>query len=355
MTSYQNVLRFALTTPWAIMPEKLDEITAFLQFKADGGVVPAEILAAAEAATAATRQRAASAEGIAVLQVYGVIAQRMNMMSAFSGGTSTEEIAKWLRQAMASPSVSAIVLDVDSPGGSVFGVEELAREIRASRGTKPIVAIANSVMASAAYWIASAADQVVASPSAIVGSVGVLAMHADYSQRNETDGVRMTLVTAGKYKGEGGEDFPLTSEAQGHMQSEVNRYYDMFTKAIAAGRRVTAGQVRDGYGQGRAVGAPQALDLGMIDRIETYDQLIDRLSTPQGRGRSIQRGSMAVLDDWDDQVPNLIPAEADPETEPGEQPTLEDPAPDGSVDDALNVAQTARARDLELMGLLIGG
>ena len=95
-----------------------------------------------------------------MLPLYGVISQKMNLMTQYSGGTSTEIFGSWFDEAMADASVDRIILDVDSPGGSVYGISELSRKIHGARGKKPIIAVSNSLMASAAYWIASAADEI---------------------------------------------------------------------------------------------------------------------------------------------------------------------------------------------------
>ena len=133
-------------------------------------------------------------------------------MSNYSGGTSTDIFGAWFDEAMADKSVTSIVLDVDSPGGSVYGVSELARKIYQSRGKKPIIAVANSLMASAAYWIASAADEIHVSPGAEVGSIGVIAVHVDRSENNAKEGFNVSYITAGEYKAEGNPDAPLSED-----------------------------------------------------------------------------------------------------------------------------------------------
>jgi signal peptide peptidase SppA len=162
-------------------------------------------------------------------------------------------------------------------------VDELATEIRQARGKKPIVAVANSLMASAAYWICCSADEVVCTPNGQVGSIGVLVLHVDQSAANEIDGLKPTIISAGKYKSELNPHAPLEPEARSYLQSSVDDYYGAFTGAVAAGRHVSRDRVQSGYGQGRVLGARQALSVGLIDRIATLDATIQRLLTPQGR------------------------------------------------------------------------
>jgi signal peptide peptidase SppA len=199
-------------------------------------------------------------------------------MDESSGGISTERFGQWFDAAMADPQIGAIVLDVDSPGGNVFGVTELSQKIYDARGTKPIVAVANSLMASAAFWIASAADEIVASPSAEVGSVGVIAVHVDQAAALEKGGFNATIIKSSKFKGEGNPYETLSEEAHSHIQSQVDKIDTLFTADLARNRGIKAAEVRGGFGQGRTMFADEALAAGMIDRIATMDQVLARLS-----------------------------------------------------------------------------
>jgi signal peptide peptidase SppA len=222
---------------------------------------------------------AVSSGGIAVLPLYGVVTQRGNMVDDVSGpgSVSTQQFASALRQALADDSVSQILIDIDSPGGSVYGVSELADEIVSARGQKPVVAIANSLAASAAYWIGCSASEFYVTPGGEVGSIGVWQAHFDYSQAFVTKGIQPTLISAGKYKVEGNPYVPLDEEAQGFMQSRVDDYYATFTKAVARGRGVPIGQVREGMGQGRVLGGDAAQAQGMIDGVATYDDVVRKM------------------------------------------------------------------------------
>lgn len=231
---------------------------------------------------AATQRPAPIVGGIAVLPISGTIMPRGGgFFFELFGLTSAESIGQKFAAAVADSSVGAIILDVNSPGGSVQGIDELSKQIFDARGSKPIVAVANHLAASAAYWIATAADELVVTPSGEVGSVGVFAAHTDISQALERDGIKTTLISAGKYKVEGNPYQPLSEEAQAAYQARVDQYYSMFTGAIARNRATPVADVRAGYGQGRAVGAKEALSLGMVDGIETIQQTIDRLGRRQ--------------------------------------------------------------------------
>lgn len=300
-TRYPNIVRAVFSRPWAIEPQTLGLVLDILRFRVDGGrFTPDEIEARIASAShgpranptyAASRNQRRSSDDEpkpAIIPVYGVISQRQNLMAADSGGTSIEGLTQDFRAAMADPSVSGILFEFDSPGGTIDGVDELASEIRAARGgDKPIVAVANSLAASAAYWLASQADELVVIPSGTVGSIGVFAAHEDLSAQAEMDGVKTTLVSAGKYKTEGNPWEPLGEDARAHLQELVNAHYDMMVGSIAKGRQTSVGAVRDGMGEGRTVLPRKALDANMVDRIDTLDNTYNRML----RGKITPRSS----------------------------------------------------------------
>lgn len=292
MSKYLNIVREFNARAWAITPEKLAELSHVLTTRVSGGVIPADIVAAHK--EAAAQRRAATPSGgdaVAVIPVYGTISQRPDLMS--SGGASTQSIGAQFDAAMASPQVGSIVLDIDSPGGSVSGVPELAAKIRDARGQgKQIIAVANSLAASAAYWIASAADEFVASPSADVGSIGVYAAHVDASAMLESEGLKYTLISAGRYKVEGSPYAPLSDEAREAMQASVDEFYAMFTSDVAKNRGVSVKDVRSGYGEGRVLTAKQALAAGMIDRVASLDDVLGDLT--KGAKSSTRRAALAA-------------------------------------------------------------
>lgn len=276
-----HLLIAATQKPWAILPAKLDEISAFLQSRIDGRKAPTY--------TAAQAKQPVQSGSIAVLSVFGTLVPRANMISDYSGGTSAEVFTKNFRAMVGDNRIAAILLDVDSPGGSVQGIPELADEIRAARSVKPIAAVANHLMASAAYWIAAAAGEVAVSPSGEVGSVGVVAMHLDESAALQAEGIKPTIISAGKYKAELSSMAPLSAEAKAEVQRQVDYYHDQFVGSLARSRGVSPETVRKSYGQGRLVNARDALAAGMVDRIATFDEMVSRLSSPQGRAAMMKR------------------------------------------------------------------
>lgn len=274
-----------LSTPWALMPERLAAFASILHRWQAGGHASAEVMASIEAdreVVAARKQEAARAgqgSNIAVLPFYGVVTQRGNMADDVSGpgSASTQKFTNALRQALQDPSVGSILIDIDSPGGSVYGVDELASEIISARSQKPIIGLANSLAASAAYWVGAACSELYVTPGGEVGSIGVWQAHEDWSKALDEAGVKTTLISAGKYKTEGNPYEPLGKDAQDFMQSRVDDYYAAFTKAVAKGRGISVEVVRKDFGQGRVYGAQQALSAGMVDGVMTFDDVVKKM------------------------------------------------------------------------------
>lgn len=287
MNSKSYVLQAFAETPWAILPHMLATLSEIVQRHAAGEKLSAEEIEARVHGAARPAERRVNS--VAVLPLFGTIFPRANLMTQMSGATSAEIFGQKFQELLEDPQVGAIVIDVNSPGGSVYGIEEVSKMIYDARGRKPIVAVANHLMASAAYWIGTAADEVVVTPSGDVGSVGVFAVHEDYSAALEQDGIKTTLISAGKYKVEGNPYQPLGEEARASIQASVDETYDVFVEAVARNRGLNSAAVRSGFGEGRVVGAREALKLGMADRIDTLEGTINRLL-----GKNVPAGSLSA-------------------------------------------------------------
>jgi signal peptide peptidase SppA len=265
--------------PWALMPDALSRIVAWDREDGD----PAKVVALSGVHDGASR-----VGSVQVIPVYGVIEHRSDWLMEAFGGVAVETLRADIHSALADPSVAAIVLDIDSPGGSVAGMTELAGDLRAARGgSKPIVAVADTLAASAAYWLASQADELVVSPSGSVGSIGVYAIHQEASRMLDEAGITTTIVSAGPHKSEGNEFEPLTDEARADIQERVDISYSQFLADVAAGRRVPVEKVEADYGGGRVLTARKAHAAGMVDRVETLAQTVARLGSTAGRRRAL--------------------------------------------------------------------
>lgn len=305
----QLLLSEFLTTPWALMPERLQAMSGILTRWSAGEPPSDEAMFQVNTDRVLRDSRkqmaaASTGSGIAVLPLYGVVTQRGNMLEDISGpgSSSTQQFTSFLRQMLADDSVSQILIDIDSPGGSVYGVSELASEIIKARAQKPVVAVANSLAASAAYWIGCAASEFYVTPGGEVGSIGVWQAHFDYSKALEEDGVKPTLICAGKFKVEGNPYLPLDEQAQAFMQSRVDDYYNAFVEAVALGRGVSINDVKTGMGEGRVLGADAALAQNMVNGIATFDDVLakmqarSRSSRPQSQSRLKQaRDALALI------------------------------------------------------------
>jgi len=288
---FDNVFQSISGTAWAITPEKMDEILSFLDVRQHGRLSAEQIDAAMNRkATKFTNIKG----NIAILPLYGVISQKMNMMSQYSGGTSTELFGQWFDAAIADPSIGAIIIDTDSPGGNVYGVQELSKKIFDARGKKPISAVVNSLMASAAVWIASAADEITVTPGGEIGSIGVLSVHTDVSKAQDAAGYKTTIIKAGKYKAEGNPYEPLDADAVEAIQGRINSYYEAFTSDMARNRNKSKSEGK--FGEGRVFGAKDAVEMGLADRVGTLEQVIkDMLAKTGGKSSRLAQAELDML------------------------------------------------------------
>jgi capsid assembly protease len=267
-----------INAPWAITPEMLGEIHAIYDRHMRGDKIDLESLAAQTGLSFDTSPKGYTVEdGVAVLPIDGVIAKRMNLMTKISGGVSSELIGKDFAAALADRSVQAIVLAIDSPGGTVDGTPELADQIYQARGTKPIVAVTDGMMASSAYWIGSAADAVyISSEVALTGSIGVVTKHVDMSAVEAKQGIKTTEIFAGKYKRIASQYEPLTTEGRAYIQEAVDHAYGVFVDAVARNRGAGIETVLSQMADGRTFHGSQAVAAGLVDGVATLSAVIDR-------------------------------------------------------------------------------
>jgi signal peptide peptidase SppA len=274
-----NVIDLIKSSAWAILPDRLDVINGVVARHMAGLESPdAEKYAAAARAAAGTeeddRPYTVTGDGAAIIPVTGILAKRMNLFMAISGGTSTEMLASAVRQAVDDDEVEAMVLRTDSPGGTVDGTKDVADIIYSARQHKPVVSYADGLMASAGYWIGSAAHRVVTGETGEVGSIGVIMKHYDWSAYNEERGLKVTNLYAGKYKAMGNQDEPLTEEAVAYLQGQVDYLYTLFVDAVAVHRGTDAATVIKQMAEGRIFIGRQALDAGLVDEIGTLETAV---------------------------------------------------------------------------------
>jgi len=252
---------------------------------------------AAGAPPAPARARTARVGDVAVIGIYGVIAPRGGFLLSLLGGTSCTEIAQHVREALASRA-KVIVLDIDSGGGAVAGVPELARQLYDARSRARIVAVANSVSASAAYWVGSQADEFVVTPSGEVGSIGVRFSHYDFSRANRKAGVKIEHVVSrhAPKKALVNPDEPLSDAARAYIQRTVDHYEAMFIGDVSRGRSVSSATVTGQFGGGLMFRASEAVERGLVDGVATLN---DTLSWHLAGGGQRFHAARAQLTDAD--------------------------------------------------------
>ncbi len=346
---YLHLLNYVSSTPWAILPTKLSEMMAVLAMRANGESFTAEEIAAR---IGDARQPMSPAKGnVAVVPLFGVIAHRMGGMSESSGGASAERFAAIIHALAQDESVGTVLLDCNSPGGTIAGVQEAAQAVYDLAQTKRVVAIANSAMASAAYWICSQANEIVAIPSVfdpVVGSIGVFTVHKDLSGALDQAGIKVEFISAGKYKVDGNEFGPLSEESRGAMQAMVDAAYARFTADVARGRKVSASDVRSGFGEGRGLSAKDAKAAGLIDRIATFDDTLARLCGTRGQvamGAGMSAGTISdeLVRDGSVNVETAVAAEF-PSADELERAAL----------DTQQAAEVAADQEVALLAAIIG-
>lgn len=273
-------------SPWAIHPQTLATILQVIGEVSAGAKLDEDEVR--ERVGGRTREAKDPVGSVAVLDLYGPIMPHENIFTWLGGGTSVETFQQELRGALSAKDIKTIVLNIDSPGGEVSLVPELAAEVKAARSKKKIVAVANTFAASAAYWVASQASELYVTPSGEVGSIGVYSAHQDISALEEAVGIKTTLVSAGKYKVERNPFEPLDDTAREEMQRSVDETHAIFVKAVAQGRGTTIENVRKNYGQGRMVRPADALKTGMVDGIATLDEVLQRALDGAPSKRSLE-------------------------------------------------------------------
>jgi signal peptide peptidase SppA len=286
-----------LTSPWAIQPQKLSEIKSIYQAhfhgeKIDWNAMKAQfgmILGGEE-------EKYQVINGVAVIPVQGPLSKGSSLMSFLFGGGSMRGIGENIKAALADTMVNTIILDVDSPGGTVDGSEELAELIYQSRGIKPIKAYTDGDMMSGAYWIASAADEIfISGDTTMVGSVGVVGTHVDQSEWEKSMGEKWTEITSGPYKRAVSYHKPLDEKGTQYMQEQIDYLARVFTETALIRNRKMDEKQAAAVSEARIYIGKQAIEAGLVDGVSSMTELIGKYSNPQAAIRDkIQRHLQAI-------------------------------------------------------------
>lgn len=280
--AYGSIVNYLGTAQWAILPEMLDTIHSIVSTRINDGKLSLEEIEAKINKDDESDNGAYTSDSVRVIPIHGTISKRMNMFSRISGGVGTEQLKDEIEAALSNDGIKSILLDIESPGGTVDGIFELSDFIYESRGKKRITAFANGLMASAAYLIGSATDKIIGTQAAQIGSIGVITKHFDYSERNKQEGVTETIITAGKYKAIGSDNKPLSIEDKKYIQDRLDYFYTLFVDSVARNRGVSAETVLSDMADGRIFIGKQAQDAGLIDEIGTIDTILSNQDIVDG-------------------------------------------------------------------------
>ncbi len=218
-------------------------------------------------------------DGVAIVAIEGVMTKVDSAWNRLCGMTSSQLAQQDLQTALDDPRVSSIILKIDSPGGMVDGTQELAQAVFAARQQKPIVALADGCMCSAAYWVGGAAEQVfITSDTTEVGSIGVVAAHRDVSGAEAQAGVKTTEITAGAYKRIASSFAPLTEDGRSVIKAQVDYIYSVFVDSVAQYRGVSVETVLTNMADGRVFLGRQAVEAGLVDGVSTLADLVKQLN-----------------------------------------------------------------------------
>lgn len=267
-----------VTGCWAIEPDKLKEIQAIYATHMRGERIDVAAIEARLGRPLHAEQQAYAIDngGIAVLRASGVIAPKANLFMQVSGGISTQMLTKQLESAAVDPRVNATILAMDTPGGNVLGVPELAAAVFELAAKKPIVVHTDGALASAGYWIGSAANAIyISGPVVQVGSIGVVVTRS----YNPSASAQEEHIVAGKYKRLAKANEPLAEESRAVVQADVDYVYSLFVDDVAKYRATTSEQVLDRMADGRVFRGQQAIDAGLVDGVSTLDALVEQMAT----------------------------------------------------------------------------
>lgn len=270
-------LRDLIQGAWALEPAMLNEIQAIYDTHLRGDKIDVAAVEARLGRPLANEQQEyeVNPDGVAVLQLSGVMAPKANLFARVSGGISTQVAARQIESAMVDQRVKGMVVVLNSPGGNVLGVPELAQTIFEAAARKPLVVFSDEQILSAGYWAASAANGIYISSNVVsIGSIGVV-MDRSYepgaSKRQES-------VAAGKYKRMVNASEPLSKEARAEVQADVDYVYTLFVDDVARFRGASSEQVLQHMADGRVFRGQNAINAGLVDGVSTLDDLVARMA-----------------------------------------------------------------------------
>lgn len=307
----RRALSYVTAARWALTPEMLQVVAEVAdlsreeRFERDVQAILQRAAAAKVARTGFSREvlqgrrgrrmdgteNVTVRDGVAILSINGVISRYADFFSDFSGGTTLESISRDFQAALDNPAVDAILLEIDSPGGDAAGICEFAGQIYAARARKHCVAYVEDTGASAGYWIAAAAEEVVIGPTALVGSIGVRSPVIDTTKADENRGIRRFHIVSDQSPRKAPD--PTTPDGEAQIRSYLTATAAVFVADVARYRGVTEEKVLSDFGQGALVVGQAAVDAGMADRLGDFESLLSEMQEQAGEARSPFRKTAA--------------------------------------------------------------
>lgn len=281
MANLTRVLTALYCEPWLIQPSMHRQLCDITWAHVTGSAHDGDgILAKFDDEVKRDRIGDVARDGnVAILSVGGVIGRKFSGFLNSSGVTSVDVLQRIVEEARTDPSIEGMVLDVDSPGGTVTGTPEAAETLADFSREKPLVAYTSGLMASAAYWLSAPADAIFAAPSADVGSIGVYAAMLDVTRAMENQGVHVELFKQGKFKAMGMPGTSLTDEQREFLQERVDEIGDWFRGYVQGNRPAVE---RDAM-EGQTFMGENALEVGLVDHIGTLADAVDHVRTNAAR------------------------------------------------------------------------
>lgn len=274
----------AASRPWLMLPDALDTLMSIADRQGEPEALEARLGRPLDNTRSVTVR-----DGVAVIPVVGPIMRYANVFTRISGATSTQELATDLRTALDNPQVRAIVLNVDSPGGEANGINELGDMIYAARGKKPIKAYGGGTVASGAYWLASAADELVIDDTAVVGSIGVV---TDVLVRDAREGEKRYTIVSRNAPNKRPD--LSTEEGRAVVGKTLDALSEVFVAKVARNLAVAPEDVpAQGDHGGLRVGAA-AVEAGLAHRLGSLESLIAELAKPAATMRKLSMTTVST-------------------------------------------------------------
>lgn len=265
-------LKFLANEPWAISKDGLELVVAVASKDEFFAEVRERALSALNGEplhnTRATEKRG----DVAVIPIEGPLFRHANLLTQMSGATSYSALRKDLQVALDDPSIRSILLNIDSPGGEASGTSELAAAIVDGRKKKPIKAYVGGSANSAAYWIASAADEIVAADTAHLGSIGVMAV---FPKAEDNGGIEL-ISSQSPYK----NVKPSTDAGKAKIQARIDALANVFIESVAKNRGVSTKTVMERFGKGDVMVGQHAVAAGLADRLGTFESTLAGMVSP---------------------------------------------------------------------------